>query len=190
MKAVFLDRDGIINKKKENSYITSWDEFIFLPAVFKGLKLLCSSGYNLFIITNQQGIGKKIFTSDELEKIHKNMTNVLSGKGIKICGIYSCPHLESDNCDCRKPATGMIKRVIEEFPAINLKRSYLIGDSINDTEAGYRMGIKTILISASCGTTNIDHSNATARKSLKKNIKPDYIKRNLLEAAIFIINSK
>jgi D-glycero-D-manno-heptose 1,7-bisphosphate phosphatase len=190
MKVVFLDRDGVINRKKENGYVTSWGEFIFLPLVFEGLKILLDNGYHLFIITNQQGVGKKIFTAGDLKKIHGNMKKALSKKEIKIKRIYYCPHTESDGCDCRKPSTGMIKKAIKEFPDINLKESYLIGDSMTDIETGCRMGIKTILISDFTGTPVMNYDGTSTEILSKNNIRPDYIRKDLLEAAKLIVTSK
>lgn len=193
MKAIFLDRDGVINRKKENGYITGWDEFFFLPSVFKGLKIFSDCGYELFIITNQQGIGKQLFTVRDLEKIHDNMKAALSEKGIKIKKIYFCPHREIDLCDCRKPATGMVRKAIEEFPDLDIKKSFLIGDSITDIEMGHRIGIKTVFIFPRAGTRGKDcHGTASddgPGKSLNNTIKPDYIKKDLLEAAELIANS-
>ena len=144
VNTVLLDRDGIINKKR-NDYVKSWEEFEFIPGVDKSLKLLTSHGYKIIIITNQSVINRKIITDADLNKIHNNMINALQKKTITIDGIFVCPHTPEEECDCRKPKTGMIERALSEF---NLQPSdcVLIGDSDTDIEAGTAMGIKSYLL--------------------------------------------
>ncbi|NQU31885.1 MAG: HAD-IIIA family hydrolase, partial [Bacteroidetes bacterium] len=105
MKIAYLDRDGVINlKARSHQYITSWEQFKFSPNIFNFLRDLIAKGYKLIIVTNQQGIGKNLFTIGNLSEIHENMLHVFSENNIKIEKIYFCPHTKEENCNCRKPS--------------------------------------------------------------------------------------
>ena len=143
---LFLDRDGVINKKLEGRYVRNWQEFEFIPNALLAIKKLSKRFKRIIVVTNQQGIGKAIMTIDELSVLHELMKKEIVENGGKIDKIYFCPHLEKENCDCRKPAIGMIKRAIKDFPTLNLKKTFLVGDSLSDIEAGERAGIKTVKV--------------------------------------------
>jgi histidinol-phosphate phosphatase family protein len=143
---LFLDRDGVINKKLERRYVKNWQEFEFMPNALLAIKKLSNKFERIIVVTNQQGIGKAIMTIDELSVLHELMKKEIVENGGKIDKIYFCPHLEKENCDCRKPAIGMIKRAIKDFPTLNLKQTFLVGDSPSDIEAGERAGIKTVKV--------------------------------------------
>ena len=142
--AVFLDRDGVINKKR-NDYVKSWEEFVFLDGVDEALKLFSNRGYKIIIITNQSAINRKIITVENLNLIHENMKNSFHQKGITIDGIFFCPHKPDDGCNCRKPKTGMIEKALQNFDLLP-QNCVLIGDSDTDIEAGNSMGIKSYLL--------------------------------------------
>ena len=143
---LFLDRDGVINKKLERRYVRNWQEFEFMPNALLAIKILSNKFERIIVVTNQQGIGKALMTIDELSVLHELMKKEIIENGGKIDKIYFCPHLEKENCDCRKPAIGMIKRAIKDFPTLNLKQTFLVGDSPSDIEAGERAGIKTVKV--------------------------------------------
>jgi len=142
--AVFLDRDGVINKKR-NDYVKSWKEFIFLDGVDEALKLFSNHGYKIIIITNQSAINRKIITVENLNLIHENMKNSFHQKGIIIDAIFFCPHKPDDGCNCRKPKTGMIEKALQNFDLLP-QNCILIGDSDVDIEAGKTMGITSYLL--------------------------------------------
>lgn len=172
-KCVFLDRDGVINKKaSEGDYIKNWGEFKFLPVVKKAIQRLNKAGFLVIIITNQQGIAKGLMTEEDLKDVHTKMVEELKRSGAKIDGIYYCPHDEKDNCNCRKPKIGMFLEAFKDFKdvgiKINLNESYIIGDSEKDIIAGKTIGLKTIKLG----------------KYLKE---ADMVKDNLLEASKEII---
>ena len=151
--AVFLDRDGVINKKMpEGDYVKEWREFHFLPGVFDALMWLKNAGYIITIVTNQRCIERGIITENKLQDIHAEMTGYLEKMGILIDGIYVCPHDDTDNCDCRKPKPGMIIKAIKDFEKkgikIDIGNSFMIGDSENDMLAGKAVGLNTIRIAA------------------------------------------
>ena len=144
IRAVFLDRDGVINKKR-NDYVKSWDEFVFLDGVDEALKLFSNRGYKIIIITNQSAINRKIITVENLNLIHENMKNSFHQKGITIDAIFFCPHKPDDGCNCRKPKTGMIEKALQNFDLLP-QNCILIGDSETDVKAGNTMGIKSYLL--------------------------------------------
>ena len=143
---LFLDRDGVINKKLKGSYVRSWDEFEFMPKALFALIELVKKFERIIIITNQQGIGKGIMSKDDLNVLHQKMTDEIEKAGGKIHKIYFCLHLENDNCNCRKPKIGMIETAIKDFPSINIKKSYLVGDSFSDIQAGEKAGIESVKV--------------------------------------------
>jgi len=145
-KCVFLDRDGVINKKApEGDYIKNWSEFKFLPNVKEDIKKLNKADFLVIIITNQRGIAKGLMTEEDLKDIHTKMIEELKKSEAKIDGIYYCPHDEKDNCNCRKPKIGMFLKAKEDFN-IEMNKSWLVGDSKFDILAGQRAGCKTVLI--------------------------------------------
>lgn len=145
-KAIFLDRDGVINRKGSSYYIYREEEFLFNIGVIESLKYFISKGYMLVIITNQGGISKGNFTKAQLEKLHGFMINHLKTYKIELTDIFYCPHHpDVEKCLCRKPGTLMFERAIEKHK-IDPKASFMIGDSDIDMEAADRMGIKGILI--------------------------------------------
>lgn len=145
-KVIFLDRDGVINKPAPpHDYIKSWEEFEFLPGAIEGLKILYDLGYKLVIVTNQRGIARGMLTWNKLNEIHEKMQEVLKQNGVTIDHIFVCPHDESDNCNCRKPKDGLLRK-IEEYYEVDKEHSYMVGDSVSDMEAGRTYGINTSLI--------------------------------------------
>jgi D-glycero-D-manno-heptose 1,7-bisphosphate phosphatase len=131
MKAIILDRDGIIIKcMPSHEYITQESEVEYLVeniVVFKKIK----KEIPIFIVTNQQGVGKGLMSSKNLDIINNKILQHLKKCNIKILKIYTCTHLESDNCNCRKPKPGMLLRIAKEF-GIDLSESLFIGDSETD----------------------------------------------------------
>ena len=179
-KCVFLDRDGVINKKApEGDYIKKWSEFKFLPNVKETLKRLNKAGFLVIIITNQQGIAKGLMTEQDLKDIHTKMIEELKKSGAKIDRIYYCPHDEKDNCNCRKPKIGMFLEAKKDF-SIEMNKSWLIGDSKADILAGQKVGCKTILINEKYYKNDI---------LIDKDIKYNFKANNLKEAVNKIIIS-
>ena len=150
MKAVFLDRDGVINEFPGYfKYVTSWDDFHFLPNVAQSLKKLTANGFKIFIISNQAGVGKGLYTKQTLDLITNNMLKGL-GAEVKIEGVYYCTHISDEGCNCRKPKTGLIHAALaginKKKDDLDLNNSYFVGDTIRDIDTGKAAGIKTILV--------------------------------------------
>ncbi len=172
-KAVFLDRDGTINR--EVNYLSSINDFKFLPRTIDALKLLSSTGYKIIIITNQSGIARGYFDKKKLIGIHKKMCDDLVAKGVRIDGIYYCPHHPDENCGCRKPGIDMLKRAEKDF-CLNLQQSYMIGDTTTDIKTGMNAGCKTILV-----------RTGYAGEDGRYTVKPDHTASDLFEAVKIIV---
>ncbi|HZT68616.1 MAG TPA: HAD family hydrolase [Terriglobia bacterium] len=146
-RAVFLDRDGVINRKApEGKYITAWEEVEFLPGVGDALRDLKQSGFLLIIVTNQSAVSRDELSVDALESIHRKMLLHLAGQGAAVDAIYYCPHDRNANCQCRKPMPNMLVQAAEEH-GIDLSQSWMVGDAATDIQAGRAAGCRTISLS-------------------------------------------
>lgn len=146
-KVVFLDRDGVINKKApEGEYVKNWKEFEFLPNSIKALKLLSKGNYQIYIITNQAGIARGKMSIKDLEIIHKNLKGELRKQGIHVSGIYFCPHGWDEGCFCRKPNPGMLFQAVADH-ALELFDAIFIGDDERDMLAAKAADVKGYLVS-------------------------------------------
>ncbi len=146
---IFLDRDGVINRKRDDDYVKHWGEFAFLPGAKEALQLLTENHYRVIVVTNQRGIARGWMTDADVQAIHTRMLAEIAPA--RIAAIYYCPH-DKDQCDCRKPKTGLFRQAQRDFPDIDFARSIVIGDSASDLEAGTALGCRTIYIGAADGT--------------------------------------
>lgn len=144
---LFLDRDGVINKKLDNDYVKHWVEFEFLNGVFDALKKMDTIFGRIVVVTNQQGIGKHLYRVEDLELIHQNMIYEINYLGGRIDKVYFSPYLDSENHPTRKPNTGMALQAKKDFPEIDFTKSIIVGDSLSDMEFGKRAGMTTVFIS-------------------------------------------
>lgn len=145
-KAVFFDRDGTINSDEGHYYIYKPEDFVFNPGVIEGMKRLQDAGFLLFVISNQGGIAKGIYTREDVDKVHQFMCSELKKQGINITKIYYCPHHESiKSCICRKPSPYMVNLAVEEYN-IDKSYSFFIGDSSKDVKCAEDAGIKPLKI--------------------------------------------
>jgi len=150
-RLVFLDRDGVINKYPGDfEYVKSWEEFTFLTGIKPTLKKLNENNFKVFIISNQAGVSRGVYTQEALDLITAKMLQELEAFNIKIDGVYYCTHRQEDNCSCRKPKTGLVDKVIRGLRVdagdIDFSKSYFIGDTIRDIQTGRAAGLKTILV--------------------------------------------
>ncbi|MBP9070361.1 MAG: HAD family hydrolase [Bacteroidia bacterium] len=144
---LFLDRDGVINKKLDNDYVKHWMEFEFEKDVVSNFNKLNEVFGTVVVVTNQQGIGKGVYTKEDLELIHNNMLYELKyHKGI-IDKVYYSPYLASENHETRKPNIGMALQAKRDLPQIDLTKSIIVGDSMSDMEFGRTAGMRTVYIS-------------------------------------------
>jgi len=174
---LFLDRDGVINRRIQGGYVAYWNEFEFLPGVLKALKILSPLFGRIFIVTNQQGIGKSMMTEGMLQEIHNRMLVEIQSHGGKIDGVYYCPALEEENSSNRKPAPGMAYKAKEDFPEIDLSHSIMIGDTESDVEFGIRAGMYAGLCT----------SQSFEIKNMK--FQPHFIVNDLLSFALLLKKS-
>ena len=141
---IFLDRDGVINEKRDD-YVKSTSELKIFPYVAQSIKKFHELGFIVIVITNQSVINRGIITHDQLEKIHNKIKENLKLSGTKIEAFYYCPHTPEESCSCRKPKTGLILQAVSDWN-INLDSSWFFGDSDSDIAAGKSTGCKTMKI--------------------------------------------
>lgn len=142
-KALILDRDGVINH--DYGHVNNTTEFDFIDGIFEVCSYFLKLDFIIIVVTNQAGIGKKLYTIEQFQSLNKWMIKQFEEKGIVITKTYYCPHIPEDACICRKPKPGMILDAIAEFN-LDPSKSILIGDRITDIEAGKAAGIGTSMI--------------------------------------------
>jgi D-glycero-D-manno-heptose 1,7-bisphosphate phosphatase len=145
-RAVFLDRDGVVNV--DNGYVSQVDDFEFIEGVIEACKRLKEKGYLLVLITNQSGIARGYFSEEQFHSLTEWMDWSLADRGVDLDGIYYCPHHAEKglgeykvDCDCRKPKPGMLLSAIKDLN-IDVSNSILVGDKVSDLQAGIAAGIK------------------------------------------------
>ncbi len=142
--AVFLDRDGVIIENRHD-YVKSWDEVQFLPGALEALRQLSETSYRIVMVTNQSAVGRGIITHSEAVSINERILAVIESHGARIDAVYMCPHHPDDGCACRKPRPGMLFEA-QERHALDLERSFLVGDAASDIAAANAVGVKGILV--------------------------------------------
>ena len=143
---LFLDRDGVINVRIIDGYVTKIEEFEFLPNVIEALKIFKEKFKYIIVATNQQGVGKGIMKFEDVETVHQFMVQQVAENGGKIDKVYFCPQLKSVPDNYRKPSPKMAYFAKNDFPDIDLSKSIMIGDMYSDVEFGRNAGMKTIFI--------------------------------------------
>lgn len=145
MKALFLDRDGVINEEKDGSYIFHKDEFIFYKNAVNALVQLGKKFDYVFIVTNQRGVGRGYMTEASLHEIHEHLIDEVVMAGGKIDQVYFAPSIDSNHSH-RKPNTGMALDAQQDFPDIDFTESVMVGNNLSDMQFGKSMGMKTIFL--------------------------------------------
>ena len=143
-KAIFLDRDGVINKERKD-YVKSIEEFQILDGVPKSIKMLKEKGFVVIVITNQSAINRELVTIETLNEIHNHLQKILKDNNTSIDDFYFCPHIPDENCQCRKPNPGMLIKAVQEHD-IDMNQSFMIGNSLTDIQAAQKSGCKGILL--------------------------------------------
>lgn len=144
--SLFLDRDGVINKEEAGTYVLSYDEFEFLPGVLDAMKRFDKMFKYIFIVTNQQCVGKKILAREVLESMHESMQRDIEKHQGRIDAIYYCADLASENPPNRKPEIGMALQAQKEFPQVDFSRSIMVGNYITDMQFGRKAGMTSVLV--------------------------------------------
>ena len=145
--ALFLDRDGVINRRLPGEYVKKWEEFEWLPGGLEAIVGLAQKFGRVFVVTNQQGIGKGLMTEEMLARIHASLLEEVAAAGGRIDAVYHCPDLSSHKPNCRKPAPAMALQAKREFPEVDFRRSVMVGDSVSDMQFGQALGMFTVLVS-------------------------------------------
>lgn len=182
MKVVFLDRDGVINVFPGNgNYVTKVKDFALIPGSVESIAALSKAGYTIFVVSNQAGVAKGLYSRYKLNKIHQTMMQKVREAGGKIKKAYYCTHLSTAGCRCRKPNTGSIKKGLSSINKTMrwAEHAYFVGDDKVDIEAGKNAGCKTILVL----------SGRTRLKDLRKwDVPPDYVSKDLKDATQIILD--
>jgi len=148
-KLIILDRDGVINEDSDD-YVKSLAEWIPIPGSIQAIADLSRAGYVIAVATNQSGIGRGLFDLDELELMHDKLCALVEDAGGEIAGIFYCPHTPEDNCECRKPKSGLIDSIEAEL-GIPVNNAYIVGDTQRDLEAGFNRGCIPALVKTGKG---------------------------------------
>lgn len=154
-KAVFLDRDGVINDNSIFYYIFKPEQVSLVEGIGQAISELTSADYIIIVISNQGGIAKGLYSDNDVIETNKTISSLVEKSGGVITDFYYCPHHSSlEKCLCAKPNSLMLEKAIAKYD-IDIENSYLIGDSIRDKEAGERLGIKSFKIDSNASITNI-----------------------------------
>lgn len=173
-KTVFIDRDGTLIE--EVNFLSRIEDLRFFPWTVEAIAILKENGFLVIVITNQSGIGRKIFEESAMHEIHEKIQEELTEK---LDEFYFCPHLPDEGCLCRKPNLGMIEAARAHFE-IDLENSWVIGDKAIDIETGFNAGIKTALVLTGYGQRALETLEG----------KPDVVAENLLEAVRQILTQR
>jgi len=184
MKVVFLDRDGVINKFPGNgNYVTKVKDFHFLPRALDAIRILTESGYAIFVVSNQAGVGKGVYSRQKLRAINQRMLKEVAANGGRIKEAFYCTHRSDAGCECRKPRLGSVYKAFHSLKkSIGAARSsFFVGDTEVDIAAGHNAGCKTIFVL----------SGGQDRRTMRRwKVKPDYIVKDLYEAVGIILKAR
>lgn len=174
MKIIFLDRDGVINRYPgDKQYVTSLKKFRFLSGAKKAIAKLNRKGFKVFVASNQGGVGKGAYAQKTLDFITEKMLREIERCGGKIEKVYYCTHRKQDNCVCRKPKIGLLKKASREF-RFKLKGAYFIGDTIRDIITAKRSGCQSVLVLS--GKEKLNNRN-------NWKVQPDFVFKDLKQAS-------
>jgi histidinol-phosphate phosphatase family protein len=163
MKCVFFDRDGIVNRHPGPGYVERWEDFHLLPEFVEALRLARQRGYAAVVVSNQRGVALGVMSAATVDDMHRRLRAVLKERHqLELLDILYCPH-DRDACECRKPKPGMLLEAARRH-GIDLRQSWMVGDSPKDAEAGKAAGCRTVLVSAEetspCADYRIDAMSA------------------------------
>lgn len=173
-EAVFLDRDGTINI--DTGYLADPAEVRLIDGAAEAIRRLNEAGVKALVISNQSGVGRGLFTETDLAKVNTRLVELLVASGARLDGIYCCPHRPDDGCQCRKPATGLVKDAAAEH-GVEIGRGCVVGDKAIDMELGRNLGVRTILVLTGNGRAELE----------KVSPPPDYVAYDLADAVNWIL---
>ena len=159
---LFIDRDGVINYEKKESYILNWNEFQFYGNVPSAMKIINEIFGTIVMVTNQKGIGKKLMTTDDLNYIHQNMQLHIESAGGRIDKIYYCSDLDDTSIN-RKPNPGMAFQAKADYPLIDFSKSFMIGNKLSDMQFGRNAGMNTVYLATTNPEVSFPHPDIDFR---------------------------
>ncbi len=171
--AIFLDRDGTLNASV--GYVNHRDRFHLYPWAVDTVRLIRDEGYLAVLVTNQSGVGRGFYPAELVEAIHDEFQATLERAGAGFDGIFYCPHKPGDDCACRKPKRGMLLRARDELD-IDLSRSWMVGDTITDMQAGWTSGTRSAFVKTGFGAGSLDYEAARWER------QPDLVHDNVYRA--------
>jgi len=186
MAVVLLDRDGVIfdtSTYKEPKFINNFNDITYIENALPALALLHAAGHELFVLTNQGGVGKHM-TLNDVEKIHRTLTSDAHDAGASFSSIYYCAHRPTDGCGCRKPNIGMVEMLLEDHASLRNEQFYVVGDMTSDILMGenikQELGLEVCTILVETGCAGLDKKYA---------VTPDHIEQNLRSVADYILRT-
>jgi len=179
--AVFLDRDGTI--AEEVGYLNHANRFRMFPFAPAAIRRLNEAGLPVIVVTNQSGVGRGYFPESLVHTVNELMTHQLAEVGAKIDAVYYCPHMSAENCECRKPKTGMLDRAAMEH-ALDLQHSFVVGDRYGDIELARNARARSVLVRTGYGEGEL------AWHAAKWPIQPDFVAEDLSQAADMILRQR
>jgi D-glycero-D-manno-heptose 1,7-bisphosphate phosphatase len=203
--AVFLDRDGTINE--EVGYMDCLEKLMLIPAAAEAIRLINASGMKAVVVTNQSGVARGLFDESFVDAVHLRLREMLRAEGAFLDGIYFCPHHPTEGqerylmtCDCRKPAPGLLLQAATNLH-LEPVRSYMVGDTLKDIEAGARVGARGVLVRTGYGSESADtlRLNETSRRKIPGEMedprtepvlfRPVHIAADILAAVKWIVRN-
>lgn len=179
IRFVFLDRDGVLNRKAaEGNYVTSWEQLELLPGVEDAIARLNRAGRKVIVVTNQRGIALGRYSEADLHVLHDRLREHLAGHGAHLDGIYYCPH-DYGQCNCRKPQPGLFEQAFRDFPDATAGNSVMVGDSLSDIEAASSLGIRSILVADFVEPPRSDTARAAAMATASARSLLEFVERYL-----------
>lgn len=166
---LFLDRDGVINKRLIDDYVKNIGEFEFLPGAQEAVAKLTGLFGRIFVVTNQRGIARELMTVEDLRQVNDFMLRGIKEAGGRIDKVFFCPHDRNEGCGCRKPDIGMAYQAKAEFPGVDFAKSIMVGDSTSDIEFGKKAGMITVHITSEQADGLSAQSLAEFSRMLKRN---------------------
>ncbi len=153
MKLLILDRDGVINEDSDH-YIKTVDEWQPIPGSIEAIAKLSKAGFGIYIATNQSGLGRGLFSQQDLDAMHAKLSELLAREGGLLAGIFYCPHRPEDNCICRKPSPGLLQQIAADANS-SLLNVPVVGDSLRDLQAAVAMACQPILVKTGKGAKTL-----------------------------------
>jgi D-glycero-D-manno-heptose 1,7-bisphosphate phosphatase len=147
--AIFLDRDGVINRNRSD-HVKTWAEFEFLPGVLEASRRLAQLEWPVVVISNQAIVGHGLVSQQTIDEINAHMTNVVQSVGGRIDRVFCCPHRPEEKCTCRKPQPGLLLKAAEQMQ-LDLTRSFFVGDAESDVQAAKAVGCRPVLVKTGRG---------------------------------------